>query len=294
MKKLLLPAMAIMFALFSCDLFDLGQGRIRKEMDHDVFFQTIDGLAFRYDEFSFYDSSTHIFYLKSAHPELEDFRQGPFTFLEKGDTIYSGSFWPPYMSSIPSGPFISTPQIFYGNYVIRIEQAYSENPDPRNAAEMVEVLKSHDLLHSGLALRINTVEIHGDQADISFTVTNADDTDLLILDPDKMGFELFHYFTNGLYLYNESHSQTFFSNISSQAPVPGNSWNMTWLTELKTGESATFTMHYVLNSSPDKGLHIAIYVFPGLGNQVSIDQLYQGDARIWLGDVKTTKRIMIH
>ena len=66
MKKLLLPVMAILFALFSCDLFDLGQEKkkdTKDTADYSVFFQTNDGPALRFADFDLYDSSTCIFTL---------------------------------------------------------------------------------------------------------------------------------------------------------------------------------------------------------------------------------------
>jgi hypothetical protein len=156
---------------------------------------------------------------------------------------------------------------------------------------MIEVLKDHNLLHSGIALSLDTIEINGNTLDYSFTVTNADATALLILDPDKTGAALFHYFTNGLYLYDMDHHQAFGSGITHEPPVPWNSWELCWLSELQPGESKAFTIHDTLITPLMQGDYRAVFEFPGLTYQVSKDQLYQGDARIWLGEVQRTKRI---
>jgi hypothetical protein len=297
MKKLLLPAVAMMLALVSCDLFDLGQEKKKDTMDtadYSVFFQTNDGPALRFADFDLYDSSTCIFYLKSVHPELENMDLGSFAFLEGTDTIYSGKFWPAYLSSIPDCPFIITNPIFFNSYVLRIGNWYAGKPDPRNGEAMISALQKRNLLHRGLSVQIISLNITVNRVDLSIQVTNADNTDLLILDPGKMGSPLFHYFTTGLYLHSSDHQQYFFSTPESESPVPGYSWGMDWLTELKSGESRIFQLNYTLNAAPSSGSFIAGFTFPGLGREVLSDQLYQGDARIWLGDARATKRITIH
>jgi len=287
MKKYFLPGLALLVSLLSCEGFDM------HKQDPGIFFKTDAGLVYRFSDFDFYDSSTHIFYLKSVHPELENLEQGSFTFLDKGEEIYSGSLWPLYMSSIPMSPFIGITPMFYGNYTIRIEYAFPNNPDPRNGLKMIGILKAHDLLQFGLSLTIDTIIVKGHRFDITWTVTNADHTGLLVLDPGKTGPDLFHYFTNGLLLYDAGRNLEIISNAGNEAPIPGNSWNMNWLSELSPGSSMTFTLHYVFDAFQGTGDYIATFVFPGLSRQVYVDQLYQGDARIWLGDIKATKRIVI-
>jgi hypothetical protein len=54
----------------------------------------------------------------------------------------------------------------------------------------------------------------------------------------------------------------------------------------------TFTIHDTIDTPLNPGEYWANFRFPGLAYQVSKDQLYQGDARIWLGDVQVSKRIV--
>lgn len=294
MHKPLLPAVLLILSIPACEK-DPGitHTYIPVRPGPEVFFVTSGRLAFQFSEFDFYDSSTCIFYFKTVHEEFEDYERGTFSFLDNGDTIYTGSFWPPYMSSIPFGPFISTPLSFYGKFAFRIENWWYEgSPDPRNCPEMIEVLEERYLLHSGIALSLDTIEINGNTLDYSFTITNADVTSLLILDPNKMGARLFHYFTNGLYLYDMENRQVFTSGILHEAPDPWNSWKTEWLSELQPGVSMTFTINDTIDAPLDPGEYRAIFEFPGLSYQIPIDQLYQGDARIWLGDVQGYKRII--
>ncbi len=299
MNKTLSVGIAVIFALISCEYDEKDPNKDDNHetdpivTDPEVFFQTSDGLAFRFSDFDFYDSSACLFYLKTSHEEFENLELGTFTFFNNCDTIYTGSLWPGYMSSIPSGPFISSPLSFYGNYAFRVENWWFDGkPDLRNCPEIIEVLKDRDLLHSGLAVSIDTIVINGNRLDYSFTVTNADTTTLLILDPDEMGAALFHYFTNGLYLYDMDHHQVFGSGITHQAPVPWNSWKTGWLSELRSHESKTFTIHDTIESPVNPGEYRAVFEFPGLARQVAKEELYQGDSRIWLGEVQVTRRIV--
>jgi hypothetical protein len=295
MNKLRFFGIAVILTLASCERSEKDTDRDNKhETDPEVFFQTGEGLAYRFNDFDFYDSSTCIFYFKTTHEEWEDLELGSFTFLDNGDTIYTGSLWPAYMNSMPFGPFISAPLSMYGNYALRIENWWHEGkPDPRNCPEMITVLKEHDLLHSGLALSIDAVDISADTLNFSFTVTNADTTDLLILDLNKMGPALYHYFTNGLYLYDTDHHEVFTGTIAHQAPVPWNSWKSDWLSDLGSGDSVSYTIRYPIDSPLEPGEYQALFEFPGLAYQVGKDQLYQGDARIWLGDVQGIQNVVI-
>jgi hypothetical protein len=112
----------------------------------------------------------------------------------------------------------------------------------------------------------------------------------MIIDPDKTGPNLFHYFTNGLYIYDLAHNEIFSSTILHQAPVPWNSWKSEWLSELKSGDSRQFTIIYTINKPIIPGEYDTTFDFPGLAYQVSKDQLYQGNSRIWLGDIHHNKR----
>jgi hypothetical protein len=64
--------------------------------DPEVFFKIGKENVFRFDDIELYDSSTHIIYFKEAHSEFTEIFQGQFVFFDKGDTIYSGAFYPGY------------------------------------------------------------------------------------------------------------------------------------------------------------------------------------------------------
>jgi hypothetical protein len=282
MKKYLLTGIVVLLSVTSCE-----------KSDNEIFFRIGSGLEYKFSDIELYDTSTHILYFKEEHEEFLSIEKESFTFLSKGDPIYSGSFFPGYSSFMPSGPVIMAQPLMYGNYALRIVNMQSAKPDKRNDPEMIAILKKHDLFHSGLAVSYSIIEISGTQLTFRFTITNHDQSDLMIIDPDKTGPDLFHYFTNGLSIYDLNHNEVFSSTIQYQAPDPWNSWETDWLSVLESGDSKEFTINYQIIDPLNPGEYNATFEFPGLGHQLTKDQLYQGNSRIWLGDIALNKRITV-
>ena len=281
MKKSLFIGSIILLALSAC-----------KKLDNEVFFTIGSGQEYKFSDIELYDTSTHILYFKKVQDFFKDTYDNTFAFLDKGQIIYQGSFVPGYSSYIPNGPFIMSPPM-YGNYALKIANFFPGSQDIRNDPKMISLLSQHDLLHSGLAMSSSSIEITGTQLTFRFTVTNQDQSDLMIIDLDKTGLSLFHYFTNGLYIYDIAHNEVFSSNIQHQAPEPWNSLKIEWLSELKSGDSKQFTIIYTINNPIEPGEYDITFEFPGLASQVTKDQLYQGNIRIWLGDISLKKRSTI-
>jgi len=212
-----------------------------------------------------------------------------------GNEIYSGIFWPPFSSSMPVGPYIDSYMSLFQDYAFRINFVSVDNKpeDLRNDPVIILAMKDHNILHSGLALAINSVERSGSQLVLKFTLTNSDISNLLIIDPEKAGPALFHYFTNGLYLRDLNNNEIFSQGIAPQTPNPWDSWNINWLSQLKAGESKQFTLIYSMSRILVPGEYKASFQFPGLEFQISRENLYQPEGRIWLGNIEATKKILI-
>lgn len=281
MKKYLTIGVVSLVILFSCE-----------KSYKEVFLRLGSGKEFRFSDIALYDTSVNIIYFKEGYEGFKKINSDSFTFLDNGYLIFSGTFWPGYSSSIPTGPFIYSPSMMQ-DYALEIVNWYNDGTDVRKSPRMISVLKEQGLLHSGLAISQSSVEIAGTQLTFKFTVTNKDESDLLIIDINKTGPELFHYFTNGLYIRNSDNQEIFSGNIQHQQPEPWNSWNIDWLSELKSGASKEFTINYTLNNPIPAGEYKASFEFPGLSYQVKIDELHQGTDRIFLGDVSYTKKIII-
>lgn len=286
MKRTALILITIISTLSSCE-------KPVEITDQDVFFKIGKEKAFRFDDIELYDSSTHIIYFKESQNEFSEILQGPFSFFDKGDTIYSGSFWPGYSSFIPRGPIILSPPNMYGDYALRIEIWMGDKPDVRNSPEIIALLKKHGLLHSGLSGSVDFVETGENQLSFGYTIVNNDLTDLMILDLNKTGPNLFHYFTNGLYLRDQNHNEVFSGTIPLQKPEPWNSWKADWLSLLKSGDSISFTINYPVDAPISPGEYNLLFEFPGLAYQVSKDQLFKDDYRIWLGDITLRGKVTI-
>ena len=288
MKKSLLLGSIFILILVSCETHF-------NDLEDTYLFKTDNGLEFRYSDFELYDSSTHIFYFKTNHPEFKSDKSSTFSLLSNEEEIYKGVFRPAYSSSFPSGPFISSVFSFYPDYTFRVELITIDNQpqDSRNDSRLISALKDHQLLHSGLSAEILDILVKDYHLTFSFIVTNYDNSDLLILDPEKTGPRLFHYFTNAPVFYNITQNKVFSYNTDYQVPTPWNSWDPDWLSELKSGDSRQFTFDYTINSPLTPGDYRISYEFPGLSNQITINQLFQGNNRIWLGDIPLTKNIKI-
>ncbi len=289
----------MIFGLASCEKSDPDSDTGPDPINPDSlglvhFFQIGDNIVYDYSEISLYDSSTHILYFWENHPELDKLRQPKFVIYTEGDTIYEGDIWPSYFSSLPSGAYIASAPFFYQNYALRIEYRQGSEPDRRNDPRIINSLKERALLHSGLQVVITSLEINGSQARLSLAVTNMDNSALLILDPDKMGQRLFHYFTNGLYLRDLTNNNTIQSVLEFQTPVPWNSWNKDWLTQLDREKSKLFTLNYSFNQIVNPGNYLALIEYPGLSSQVDLNELFQSSGRIWLGSITAVKNISVH
>lgn len=291
MIKIYLTGIIIAFFLISCNKQEENPILNNRISDAGIFFRTSSGLTYSFDDFDFYDSSAYMFYFKTNHEELEYTKLHYFTFVENDNPIYSGKFWPPIMSSIPSGPFIGSMFSSFPDYTMKIGYIYGDEPDPRNSPEMIRVLKEHGLLRSGLSVTIDDAEINSTIVTIDVTVTNNDVTDLLVLDPDKMGIDLFNYFTSGAYVYTVNYDFLAFSVVNYAIPDIEQEWSEDWLTKLGHDESLNFRISYTLNEKISADDYIVKFRYPGLGNQVKLEQLYQDNARIWLGDILCSKRV---
>jgi hypothetical protein len=265
----------------------------KEVLPKEIVFKIGNDFIYRYSDIELYDSSTHILYFKKERPEFKDIENSSFSFYADGDCVYTGSFWPAYYSSIPPSPFISTPMTFEHHYILRIEDWNLKKPDVRNDPRLIQALSDHDLLHSGLSVVINPLVINGNHLTFSFAITNHDESDLLILDPTLTGPGLFHYFTNGLTIRNQAYDILFESNIEHISPVPWNSWKSEWLSQLKSGNSKTFTIEYILNTPIKPGEYIASFQFPGLTYQVSKDELLRDNGRVWLGNIMAKRAVTI-
>ena len=281
MKKSLIIFATIILTLNSCE-----------KIDKDVFFTIGSEHEYQFSDIDLYDTSAHILYFKNPQEYLNDMYENTFTFYNNKHIIYQGSFMPGYSSTIPDGPFIMSPSLC-GNHALKIENFKPGNQDIRKNQKMIDALRRNNLLHSGLSISSSSIEINDKLLTLKFTIKNQDQSNLMIIDLDKTGINLFHYFTSGIHIYDITKNEVFSSNIEHQSPDPWNSWDINWLTELKAGDSKEYTIVYTLNNQLTPGNYETTFHFPGLTTQVTKEQLYHGNSRIWMGDISLKKGIII-
>lgn len=283
MKISFVAGMVALVILTSCE-----------KVGRDAIFVINGKTAFTADDISLYDTSAHILYLKQNHSELDNLEKGTFAFYDRGEAVFSGELWPAYLSSSPSGPVIMTAPLALQQHALKIQSWTQEQGSMLNNSRLTDLLNRNNLLHSGLAVSSVSASVAGSELAFSFTLTNMDQTGLLILDPEKTGPGLFRYFTNGLYLYDtENNNEVFADNIQHLTPEPWNSWNIEWLTALGAGQSKGFTFTYTLSAPLQPGEYRALFEYPGLSFQVARDELFQNGARVWLGEIRVSTILTI-
>jgi len=303
MKKLFLVAIAVILCLTYCTKNESGpdQDIIAKDtlsdsknnVDPDIILKIGENLSYKYSDIEMYDSSAHILYFKTNHSEFDDFDYSciaPFILYVDGDTIYKGDLWPTSYGLKPTGAYIQTCPLKLQNYALLLKKKKKDESDLRNVICIINALENLNLLHSGLMIVTDSLKIKSTQVDFTFTITNKDQSPLLILDPDKMGINLFHYFTNGLSF--QLSPEYPFITVGVPHESPSTAWDVNWMTKLDPGSSKTFTFNYPLTTPFDPGEYTVHFDFPGLLN-IGQDHLIQDNVRIWLGEVTSTQNIII-
>lgn len=298
--KTLLPFFALLLVLIiGCDQDEIGPIRKGEGISMKIGKQVV----LTSDEIDYYDLSTHFIYLKGSNSFLKDVQpRDSFQIFAAGEKIYSGVFHSMYMSSLPLGPSIDTPVIFYEEYVIPVTFSYyydangKQNPpvDPRKDPRILQALKLRGQLHEGLKCEIRSLQaIQGSsKVSLELELTNNDSFDYYHLDPDKMGMGLFHYFTNGLSFWSATQMKRYENHVQHIQPQPWDSWDISWLSLIRSGQKKTIWIHYTNFDPVPKGQYKLHFSFPGLGH-VEKSQLVQRNGRIWLGNLDLSQDFQI-
>jgi hypothetical protein len=259
-----------------------------------------DQVVLNHRGIEYYDYGTHRIYLKSgvSSEDILD-EKGSLTVYAGGEEIYTLTLQPGYSSTAPSGPIIWTPPIFYPNNIIAIDRIYTYDvmlgdiADSRKDPRIVEALKKYDQYREGLQGEIiSFTNSAPEDVVLRLKLTNRDEVDYYYLDPEKMGMGLFHYFTNGLNLYDTEEQHSYANQVEHIQPDPWDSWDLDWMSLLKGGNSVTITLEYTNFESLHPGTYRAIFQFPGLSH-VERDGLDQPKGRIWLGDLQLNKEVVV-
>jgi len=257
------------------------------------------------EDIEFYDWSSHCIYLKKDKScffgdidsfDLESFyseywRNKPFIVTENANNCYMGYFLSTLSSDI--WPYPDITEIYVKHYpkdVIYIEFPFSFTNDKRNNEDVRNALIDLNLLHEGLYITIDSLWIdNADTATVRYMITiNNDDTDnLYVLDPDKMGTELFHYFTNGPILYNSTNNKIYNSIYKKIIkPDPFNYYDSNWFTKIESCESIARMI--ILKGYPhlEEGNYYCSFSFNN-PYYINKDERILSDGRYWIGPTRS-------
>lgn len=259
-----------------------------------------DGYYLMHTDIDYYDVSSHTIFLKGTSSFLKKYSHGSqFKVFANYQMVYVGQIYSPFSSFLPLKPFIydyGFPQ--YSDFFIFMDKVPSiynpdnPQPDPRSDDKIFEALQKYDQYRAGLKLEITSITrpSYGNVV-LEFTLTNQDDQSYYILDPEKMGLGLFHYYTPGLILGNNldhySHS------IITVVPNPPNSWSMSWFSLIEGGSSKNFTFNYENFYPIAEGEYVAFFTYPSLTSSLERSDLNQPNGRTWVGDIRVEKQIVI-
>jgi hypothetical protein len=284
-------------------LFIIGCDRDELPAPGDGLSMTIgDRVVLTAKDIDYYDLSTHFVYLKGDNSFLTDkLVRDSFQIYANNKEIYAGVFHSGYMSSMPIGPAIYAPNLFYGNYVVPItfvnhfDQTGKIVPrtDPRKDSRIIDALKSHNQLHVGLQCEIRSVQFSSlNQIKMELELINNDSFNYYYLDPEKMGLGLFHYFTSGLSFWSPTLQKMFENHVKHIQPEPYDSWQMNWLSVIGSHEKKSISINYTNFDPIPTGQYKLYFRFPGLGHVEKAD-LVQQNGRIWLGELDLSRDFQI-
>jgi len=245
-------------------------------------------------DIDYYDSSSHYIYLEDRTFTLDvDTKKSfvkPFVVVASGERCYLGYFVSMASSFLPQAPYVHYPS-FLADDVIAIENPISDGAiDMRNDPRIIEAFIKADKFNPGLRITLNEARVIS-RAEVvtmsySFTITNESDDPIYVPDPDKMGSDLFHYYTNGLLLtkVENPHESVWASQKPTISLEPITKWDIDWFTRLGSHES--FDRTVVLSGYPefDNGVYSCQFTYSGL-DWILIDERTLSDGRIWIGKV---------
>jgi hypothetical protein len=253
-----------------------------------------DQVVLNHEDIACYDFSAHLIYLEPPLTFPEVFGEyGVTAVYAGGEEIYKLSFHPGYSSTMPHDIFIWTDPTFYPDFVIALDKMWTSQQlaegaaDEREDPRIAEALEKYGQLRQGLVCEISSIRYSSPgTVEVGLELSNPDEESYYYLDPGKMGMGLFHYFTNGLTIWDPSSSRYMDADMDPVQPDPWNSFDMEWMSLLEGGASVSLAISYEQFETLQPGSYDAFFTFPGMHHQVDRDDLDQQDGRIWLGDIE--------
>lgn len=258
------------------------------------------------DDIEFYDFSTHCIYLKKGKQTF--FKDSiefvfpyslwdkPFIVCANDERIYKGIFragpssapwWRvPYIDDGPQ--FSSFPSdVLYIDWIF----AFDVLEDKRYDNRIKDALIDAELFHSGIEVSLISVDVveNSDTSTIKykFALKNNDSETLYVIDPDKTGSALFHWWTNGVLLLNTETGQSYdsaYKQYTSLSPIYH--WEPEWFSKINNGESIEREIKLKGYGKIPSGNYLCQFMYSG-PTKIEKDDRYLSDGRYWLGEVNS-------
>jgi hypothetical protein len=257
------------------------------------------------NDIEMYDFSSHILYLKSNKynflpepikldvPSLWYYR--PFMVVTNGVRRYVGSF----RGFVDEGKILPFPVIDCSNNYLYPEDLLiiswqifdHEDIDSRNDESIKATLSKNNILHEGLELKLKNLRFlsNSDTATIEYTFTlrNNDVDNLYILDPDKIGSDLFHYYNIGPQFIRDGEPYVRVSSLHKPySEIPSNAWNNNWYVKINSNDSITRTVSLSGYPHFPTGYYTCEITYQSI-KKISKEQRILSDGRYWIGPIKS-------
>ncbi len=258
-----------------------------------------------------YDWSSHCVYLKkdvSIAWNRINLRGTPFVVVADGQRCYLGALWSLISSFAPEGNAALIHGLGTGGQkdllaldLMSVLRKGESRIDVRDDPRVAKALRRQGKFHAGLQCSLDKVRVEYEKDTCSvvytYTVRNADEDDLYVLDPQRIDPAFFHDFQNGVRGRDLDDNVTFgWPNPRKGAPQP-TPWakaDTAWFSRLKKGESMTrtVTMDGLPRIPPGKYECTFSLGSPGFGHgftgNVTKAERQLKDGRIWLGRIAAT------
>ncbi len=248
-----------------------------------------------------YDFSSHYISLKiDKEPLFEgmldegnmfNFLVKPFVIVADNQRIAFGSFISSYSSTLTGGPHIyDFENWFLPTDILRIHRDFASDIDVRNDGRIEDALIAGNVYHAGIEVELIDVEImdNSDTATVrySFDIKNNDVDDLLVADPDLMGSELFHYYTNGVHFRGNDQSYYYSQYKEVSPPDPYDCWQSEWFVKIESGDKISRTV--VLKGYPKfTNDTYRCYLYFSGPTRINLAERVVQEGRYWLGEVES-------
>lgn len=242
-----------------------------------------------HDEIEFYDWSSHIFYLKNERKTASPVHI--FALCADKEPFLKGYFQPLASSSLPPFPSILEDGSWMSPSDVIGLHNYHVPPDEEMNHKLLKLrteMERSGLLKEGIEMELLRVRrVSPSSLKYTFKVTNLDKENIYLMDPNRMGFSRFHYFTNGVSLRADQirYSVTNY-DVEEIKEV-----KQEWYYKLSPGMSMTRTVTLAGFSSLPKGNVIAAFNFPGYPYYFKNTKWEKTDGRIWLGNFRVQKEL---